>query len=314
MPWKIGSGARSTTYERKDEDIDDLENLATKLTDDLHSQLHLIGSEPVLSKEWCAMSDLCGRIAHVTEVEARLDKDKSGSVTIWEGEELALRYLMEDGKLTVCLRNLVEFRVYIRERCLLLKSESKEGDEDSRMLDNFEKGMGVLLRNAWQHVEAVQTTDLPLLVEYCGTVLSEAVSDLAWGRPRVELAFAASDLHQRQESLVVHYLNGVCTCIEDIQPLGFMNLVKNHNIVERLVDFLCVHASRLGNGDLLAAAQALSNIVDSEDFLTYEDSHASSETRSAIANLSPLFLDSLTQDYDTRRSVQPLLRYIQVCC
>lgn len=33
-------------------------------------------------------------------------------------------------------------------------------------LDSFEKGMGIVLRNAWTHIEALQTTDIPLLVEY----------------------------------------------------------------------------------------------------------------------------------------------------
>lgn len=33
-------------------------------------------------------------------------------------------------------------------------------------LDSFEKGMGTVLRNAWTHIEALQTTDIPLLVEY----------------------------------------------------------------------------------------------------------------------------------------------------
>ncbi len=33
-------------------------------------------------------------------------------------------------------------------------------------LDSFEKGMGTILRNAWTHIEALQTTDIPLLVEY----------------------------------------------------------------------------------------------------------------------------------------------------
>lgn len=33
-------------------------------------------------------------------------------------------------------------------------------------LNAFEKGMGTVLRNAWTHIEALQTTDVPLLVEY----------------------------------------------------------------------------------------------------------------------------------------------------
>lgn len=37
-------------------------------------------------------------------------------------------------------------------------------------LDAFEKGMGIVLRNAWNHTEALQTTDIPLLVQYISEV------------------------------------------------------------------------------------------------------------------------------------------------
>ena len=55
------------------------------------------------------------------------------------------------------------------------RSISGEGKEDTAYrqgkLDAFEKGMGVMLRNAWSHVEALQTTDLPLLVSHVAAVL-----------------------------------------------------------------------------------------------------------------------------------------------
>ena len=35
----------------------------------------------------------------------------------------------------------------------------------------FEHNLGVLLRCALEHIEAVQTTDLPLLVSHCAAVL-----------------------------------------------------------------------------------------------------------------------------------------------
>lgn len=38
--------------------------------------------------------------------------------------------------------------------------------KERESLDAFEKGMGTVLRNAWSHIEALQTTDIPLLVQY----------------------------------------------------------------------------------------------------------------------------------------------------
>lgn len=52
-------------------------------------------------------------------------------------------------------------------------------------LDAFEKGMGIVLRNAWTHIEALQTTDIPLLVHYVTGVgidnLKEGCVRAGWG-------------------------------------------------------------------------------------------------------------------------------------
>jgi hypothetical protein len=78
--------------------------------------------------------------------------------------------------------------------------------------DKFEKGLGSIFRNAWQHVEVLQTTDLPALVNHIGDTL-QASLDL----PEVMDALgAAGDLHQRQEVLVFYYLLGLMKHIEDI--------------------------------------------------------------------------------------------------
>jgi hypothetical protein len=38
-------------------------------------------------------------------------------------------------------------------------------------MDQFEKGMGVMLQNAWKHVEAAQTTEMSTLFPYIAQVL-----------------------------------------------------------------------------------------------------------------------------------------------
>jgi hypothetical protein len=42
------------------------------------------------------------------------------------------------------------------------------------LLPQFEKGLGCLLRNVWDHVEALQTTDLPALIGHITTVFTDA--------------------------------------------------------------------------------------------------------------------------------------------
>ena len=58
-----------------------------------------------------------GRIAKISDMEASVAASKDDA-TLWETEEQALRYLLEDGKLNLCLRNMVEFKTHQRQ-CFL---------------------------------------------------------------------------------------------------------------------------------------------------------------------------------------------------
>lgn len=56
------------------------------------------------------MAEIFGRVAHISDVESQLPASKKGDATLWETEEQALRFLLEDGKLNLCLRILIEFK------------------------------------------------------------------------------------------------------------------------------------------------------------------------------------------------------------
>lgn len=72
--------------------------------------------------------------------------------------------------------------------------------------------MGTTLRNAWLHVEVIQTTDLTALLNHIVNVI-DAANDL----PIVMGTLVAQgDLHQRQEVLVFYYVSGLIRHIEEI--------------------------------------------------------------------------------------------------
>ncbi len=78
--------------------------------------------------------------------------------------------------------------------------------------DKFEKGLGVILRNAWQHVEALQTSDLTALIHHIADVFQTALEF-----PQLlENYMRGGDLHQRQEILCFYYLRGLLRHVEDI--------------------------------------------------------------------------------------------------
>ncbi len=56
------------------------------------------------------MAEIFGRVANISDAESALPAAKKGDATLWETEEQALRFLLEDGKLNLCLRILIDFK------------------------------------------------------------------------------------------------------------------------------------------------------------------------------------------------------------
>ena len=200
--------SKESKYSSK-EDVDELEHLAEKLAIDLRKNIKQLGSYPILSKEWLEMADTFGRIANVSDMESKLAGAKDDK-TLWETEEQALRFLLEDGKLNLCMRNMIEYKHHQR----LSRAEGYHGGilETSVQCDKFEKGLGVVLRNAWNHVEAIQTTDLYALMIHVAEVLQSSLNhaDIMEGYCNKE------DLHQRQEVLIYWYLNCILIHVDNI--------------------------------------------------------------------------------------------------
>ena len=59
--------------------------------------------------------------------------------------------------------------------------------------------------------------------------------------------------------------------------------------------------------------EALSDLLDSEDFQTYEGQYLPSKSRDTVGTFRTKFLEQFLDDYDNRKTIQPLLRYIQDC-
>ena len=93
----------------------ELEGLSERLQSDLRRNIRVIGNFPILSDSWCGMAETLTRIAKVSEAEAKLPK-ANDDATLWECEEIALRFVLEDGKLNLCLRNMVDYKSFERDQ------------------------------------------------------------------------------------------------------------------------------------------------------------------------------------------------------
>ncbi|CAM9915068.1 unnamed protein product, partial [Ectocarpus sp. 8 AP-2014] len=150
---------------------------------------------------------------------------------------MALRYVLEDGKLNVCLRNLSEWRKFHRNR----RDGGGQAGEDGP-LNSFEKGMGTVLRNAWTHVEALQTTDIPLLVEYVTGVYRDAADNPG----AVEDMSLRGDLAGRQEIVCLSYLRGLVSRLSDYEEGRVMPHLRGAGTVSCLAAMLHANHRHLG--------------------------------------------------------------------
>ncbi|KUF89410.1 hypothetical protein AM588_10002324 [Phytophthora nicotianae] len=184
--------SRKHHYVPKKEASDSFEELSAKLTADLRNHVRFMADYPVLSDDWIQMAEQIHRIGNITEMERQLPKKHDA--TLWECEEIALR----------CLRNLVEYNNYLKR--MIERGPVKT--ETMATLEKFEHGMGLTLKNAWLHAEAVQTTDLPLLIEYIHDILIYCLE-----RPDY---LPNKKMDNCQEVTVIHFLLGLCRQLDSI--------------------------------------------------------------------------------------------------
>ncbi|KDO27061.1 hypothetical protein SPRG_07772 [Saprolegnia parasitica CBS 223.65] len=288
--------SRLGRYE-KSSDADGIEKLTAKLTADLRNHIRFLGDYPILSTEWKEMARNMTRFGEISEMERQLPKQENA--TLWECEELALRYILEDGKLNLCLRLLVEYKEY--ERNTLGRDFDAEAKD---LLLKFERGLGVMLKNAWLHVEALQTTDLPLLVEYIASVLTFCHEEPEF--------YKTKDLEDCQEVIVLYYLHGLMKRLDDIGESRIMPLLQERQVFELVLWHLQHNHTSFSPDDVLVTAEVLAQICDSEDFQTHPTAYvATAEARQDLRVIQEEVLDDLATDLDIRKRLRPLLDVVK---
>eukprot|EP01035_Chromulina_nebulosa_P020131 gene20131-26138_t len=256
---------KSSKYSSKD-DCDELQSLTEKLSQDLRKHIRQLNNYPILSDGWLEMAETFGRIATISDMESKLAASKDEG-TLWETEEQALRFLLEDGKLNLCLRNLVDFKQ--QQRLSRLAGNLGPILDYALECDKFEKGIGVVLNNAWNHVEALQTTDLHTLVIHIAEVLQGSLQC----QSVIQNLCTNGDIHQRQEILIFHYLGSILKHLDDIKEERVMPLIREKRILINSVIFLNLYFSDIPQANLMKATESLSLIVDTDDFKTFKEQY-----------------------------------------
>ncbi|KAJ1620935.1 hypothetical protein T492DRAFT_914695 [Pavlovales sp. CCMP2436] len=247
-------------------DSGSLEELTRKLSGDLRKHIRKLDHHPPLSRGWLALIDSLLHISNIALMEHRLPREDD-TATLWEGEELTVRFLLEEGKLNLCLRLMHEYKRKRRELDADAQVATRSAMEvdmevsalNARMLV-FEQSLTVLLKCAFEHAEPLQTVDMPELLEHCAEVL-----ECASARPADTL-----ELLRTQESAVPLYVLSVLKRLEVLDERRVCELFKACALVPRVLHFAAVHGEKLGAEGTEAIGQVLLLVLESEDYKTHK--------------------------------------------
>lgn len=102
--------------------VDSFEALTKRLAEDMQRSIRSLEFCAVLSPDWNETTDKLCRIANVSDTErtfsaapAPAGAPPAAAATLWEGHEVALRYLVEDGKVILCLRLLEGYLTFLQD-------------------------------------------------------------------------------------------------------------------------------------------------------------------------------------------------------
>ena len=300
--------SKETTYYKSGHRADkEVEDLVSRLNSDLKQAIRKIDLYEVMSPQWLEMTETFSRIASISEVESKLAAPKDQKGTLWETEEQALRHILEDGKLGICFRCLVEFKRY--QRAFLERDDDTAAPWPATECDKFEKSLGTILLNTWAHAEALQMMDLTTVVHYIADVLERGPKN---GFSVVNTLVQLGELHLKQEGMVIAFLGQIARHLESMSEDRVMPVVRARGVFLLAVSTLESTHKLLPQEPLLRYVEALSLIAETEDFKTYRDSYVQPADLELLLNLKsscllPLQTSAGGGSSTQRQIVRPLI-------
>jgi len=227
-----------------------------------------------------------------------------------------VRFLLEEGKLNLCVRLMQTYcQAAYAYPCDSAEYEqwasataSASGMPVADFLKKillFEQSLGVLLRCALEHVEATQTTDLPLLFQHCAELLA------ACG------AGAVASFDSTQPAMVLRYLHSIVIRREQLGEDRVAKMIAQHKLVPLVCAHLHVFAPELQREGQLSGSSFLAGTFDTEEFETNRrsflspDGHRTAEDQ--LRTFKSAFLSDLVAEADIRKQLRPLLDVVERC-
>jgi len=278
---------------------------------------------PVLSVEWIALVDSLkqlGRLVHlegrmpnnakVSEMQGR-NQDSDGTLWDQEGHENAIRILVEEAKVNLCLRMMADYKEWqydpVRKQNTMqdaMRSYEYSETQLEQKCRSFEESLGTLLCKAFQHAETLQLMDIPMLINHIYAILTRCNAT-----PRgADDAPLASKL---QENLVTFYFSSLMKHAEKLNNGELLANTRECNLVAMLTRHLLTTTSESQIDVAVAAAEGFAALADNEDFSPvwqsfFPDENAKAEfMQLELKILGPVLADNP----DKRKDLRPLIDF-----
>lgn len=283
---------RGGAYNAPDPCSESLEKMTKRLTSDLRARVRRLAHYSPLTLEWIEMTDTLQHLASVAMMEEKDSAKKEGS--IWERDELCVRYIIEEGKINMLMRGMNEFKVFHYNAL----KEGTAKDEDSRVrMKLFEQSLGILLKCTLTAVEALQTLDLTSLIQHIAMVLRYAVETSD---------FALTD-YNVQELLVISYLELTLRKVEHLNEDSVMSQLQNNDIVPLVLKHYEKFSSKVEKDALEPYFFFLAHLMDSETYQTHRSKYLCDQhDKKRLATMEGRVKELMTLSPDNRKTLRVL--------
>jgi|EP00670_Eutreptiella_braarudii_P002455 hypothetical protein len=289
----MAASDRGNAYSAPDPCSESLEKMTKRLTSDLRARVRRLANYPPLSPEWIEMADTLQHLASVAMMEEKDSAKKEGG-SIWERDELCVRYIIEEGKINMLMRTMNDFKKYQYQA---MKEGAKE--EDGKVSTKvFEQSLGILLKCAFTAVEALQTLDVTNMIEHIAMVLKHALESYE---------FTPGDI-SCQEFLVVRYLELIFKKLESLNnEETIMKQIECNEVVPLVLKHFEKFSPKLEKESQDPYVYFLAILMETEIYQTHKGKYiADAGDKSRLALLEGRTKEILSVDQDNRKAVRAL--------
>mmetsp|Transcript_5666 Transcript_5666/g.13262 ORF Transcript_5666/g.13262 Transcript_5666/m.13262 type:complete len:326 (-) Transcript_5666:180-1157(-) len=282
---------------------------------------------PVLSVEWIALVDSLKQLTRLVQLEGRMPvnakvaesagRNQDSEGTLWDQEqhENAIRILVEEAKVNLCLRMMNDYKKWCynpEEKEATMKQAQQAYEYNDATLQSkcaqFEDSLGMLLWRAFVHVETLQLMDIPLLIEHCAMVL-EACKRFD-NRPVDP---------KEQETVVMYYFASLMKHAEALNNSELLAKAKEFKLVHLATSHVLTHADEYPAVLIASVGDGFAALCDNEDFRTIweeffldADGNPDTDAKANFMHLEEKLANRMIKDNpESKKDLRPLLDFFR---